>query len=347
VETLQAEKGENRIVVEAMGTVQANQEIALNPEVSGLVVWKNPNLIAGGIMEEGEALLRIDSRNYEVAVKQAESGLEQARVEYQLELSRASVASEEWEMIGPEQGDSDLRSKSLALREPQLQAAKSRLLAASNALFKAELDLERTEIEAPFNAVVLEEFVDRGQLVSPQTRIASLAGTDAFLVKVSLPAGSLKYMDWPDAEGQGGPAATIEYDQGEAGTVAFQGQVVRVLGNLSATGRLAHLLIEVEDPLNLEGADPQKRLYKNAYVRCLIKGREIEDTVKLPSELLREGEKVWIMGPDNKLEIREVDVYWRQGGHVLIAEGVEDGEKVVSSHIALPMPGMTLKARER
>lgn len=345
VETIEARAATNQITLEARGTVNPDESVDIQPEVTGLVVWKNPDLIPGGIIEEGETLIRIDSRNYEVAVKQAESNLKQAEVDLELEKSRRAIAAEEWEMLGPDEESIEPRSKDLALRKPQIKAARARLQAASNALAKAELDMDRTRIECPFNAIVLNDYVDRGQLVSPQTRVASLAGTDSFLAEVSLPVPDLDLMEWPSEDGTGGAKTTIEYERGQAEALRFEGRVVRVLGNLGNPGRLARLLVRIEDPLNLEGADPSQRLFANSYVKCLIAGKRAADTFKLPGQVVREGGKAWIMNESDQLEIKDIEILRRQAGKVLIEAGLEEGDRVITSHIAVPMPGMALKEK--
>lgn len=342
VETTAAASGSHTITIEAMGPVISDQSVAITPEVSGLVVWKNPNLIAGGLVPEGEPLIRIDDRNYAVAVRQAEANLRQARVEYEIESARGAVAAEEWRMLGKDD-PGDERHRNLALRKPQLQAAAAGLQAASNALARAELDMERTEIAAPFNALVLDEQVDLGRLVGPQSVIANLAGTDRFLVQAALPAHQLDYMQWPDQNGEGGATVTIEYDHGESRSASYTGRVVRVLGGLGEVGRLAKVLIGVADPLRLESGQTSDRLFIGAYVRCLIEGRQVSDTFRLPSELVREGNKLWIMDEQNQLEIRPIEPLWRQDGTTLVSKGLKDGERIVTSHIAVPMPGAELR----
>lgn len=374
VETLVAASGSHTVTVSAMGTVEPVEAITLQSEVTGLIVWKHPNLVPGGRVRKGETLLRVDPRNYEAVVKQQQAALEKAQVDYELELSRSEVAAEEWRMMaaggrspasalrategrGQESGDDEdgardetvaARSRTLALREPQLRAAEVAVQAASNALFKAGLDVERTQVAAPFNAVVLDEFVDRGQLVSPQTRLAELAGTDAFRVEASLPVRDLQWMKWPDDDGAGGPAATVLHDIGNAEPLRFDGVVTRVLSSVDGAAHMARILVRVQDPLQLAALRPGKRqmaLLSGAYVQVLIEGLALDGLVELPGSVIREGSRIWVMNADSRLEIRDVEVMWRQGGRALVKRGVTDGERIVSSHIPAPIPGMQLRAK--
>jgi hypothetical protein len=187
---------------------------------------------------------------------------------------------------------------------------------------------------------ILTQFTQQVARVEHQSKLGPITGV------LGKTVGQQPVCNKNDADGQGGAAVKVEYDLGERGTLAFDGRVVRVLGNLAQSGRLARILVQVDDPLRLK-SDKKKsqRLFAGAYVRCLIEGEEIADTFSLPSALVREGNKVWIMDENNLLDIRPVETIWRQGNQVLIAAGIEAGERIVSSHIAVPMPGASLREK--
>jgi len=358
VETIKAVSGSHKVIVAAMGTVVPVQQITLQPEVTGLVVWKNENLVPGGIIKQGAPLLRIDRRNYEVVRKQQLASFEKAKTAYQIELSRSEVAEEEWNMmevgdrksgvggLGSEVGgDAAMRAKSLALREPQLRAARIAVLAASNLLEKASIDLERSEIKAPFNAVVISESVDIGQLVSPQSHPAKLAGTDAFWVEASLSVGDLQWFNKPDDNGENGPAVTVLYDVGAGDPLKFKGVLVRIMSSLDNAAKMVKVLVRVDDPLMLKQNNPQAKLFMGAYVEVLIDGIILDNVINIRGSFIREGNRVWVMNAESLLEIRDVDVIRRQGGMALVKSGIADGDRVVSSHIFAPVPGMRLKEK--
>ena len=76
------------MVVYAQRTLIPRTAADLVPEVSGTVEWVSPNLVPGGNFDVGDALLRIDARDYQDAVertsaaaRRAEANEEQARYE--------------------------------------------------------------------------------------------------------------------------------------------------------------------------------------------------------------------------------------------------------------------------
>lgn len=354
VKTLKVSAGQHKIKITAMGTVSPVEKVVLQPEVSGLITWKHQNLTPGGIVHQGETLLRIDPRNYEVALKQQEAALEKAEVQYQLETSRAEVAAEEWRMMrGEQRAESgkkmNSRAKTLALREPQLRSALASVCAASNALAKANLDVERTSITAPFDSVIIDEYIDRGQLVSPQTRLLHLAGTEAFEIEASLPVKDLQLMQWPDNNGKGGPSATVLYDIGAKEPIQFKGKLTRILSSLNKATRMAQVLIRVDDPLKLKERSGDTRnagLLSGAYVKVIIDGLTLNNVIELPAHTIREGNKVWVVTADSCLDVRNVEVIRMQSGQALVKSGLSDGEGIVTSHISMPIPGMKLLVKE-
>ena len=88
----------------------------------------------------------------------------------------------------------------------------------------------------------------------------------------------------------------------------------------------------MDDPLGENSArDDSLPLLLNAYVQVAIEGHPLKGVVAIPATGLREGNKVWIIAADGKLEIRPVTVAWVEEGRVLIGAGLSAGETVVTS----------------
>ena len=173
-----------RAVVEALGTVTPDRRVVVQPEVAGRVVEIHPDLAPGARLAAGEVLVRVDPRDYELAVAQAKAQLVRARFELELEEGRAAAAKREWEVMGRRGGGgaTTKRGRRLALREPHGKAARAAVAAAKSAVELAGLRLERATVRVPFDAIVASEQVEVGQLVGPQAPIATLLGAARFRV---------------------------------------------------------------------------------------------------------------------------------------------------------------------
>ncbi len=350
VEVEAATTGTYPVHVPAMAMVTPSRTVVIRPEVAGRIIEPCPQLVPGGLCKEGAVLARIDPRDYALAVEQAAADVAQARSQLELEKGRGEIARREWALL-----ESDLAksaaTQELALRKPQLASAKARFDSAQSRLAFAKLNLERTTIRTPFNAVVTEERAELGQLVDRSMNLATLVGTDAFWLRVSIPLDRLRFVVVPGADGEGGSTARVILTTRQGGETERQARVVRLLSDTDPRSRMARLLLEVKDPLGLEkpGRTP---LLAGSRVRVEIEGRVLENVVRLPRTALREGGMVWIMDDEDRLEMRKLKVIWYEKDHVLAEPrgeddtGVRAGERVVLGLIATPVPGMALRLEE-
>ena len=330
--------------VAAMGTVVATREVVIQPQATGRIVEVSPEFVPGGRFAPGELMLRIDPSDYELAVRQRESELAQARAELQIEAGNQSVARLEYELLGEAVADED---RDLVLRQPQLETVRARVASAAAAVAQARLDLERTAVRAPFHSLVRERGAELGARVDPGTPLATLVATDAYWVEVVVPVSQLRWIEIPNAAGEPGSPARVA-DLAAWGPGAFrEGRVVRLLGDLESEGRMARLLVRVEDPLALQPDHAEMpRLLLDSFVNVQLQGRLLADVVALDRALLRDGDRVWILGEDGALEIRAVTVTFRSDDRVLVSDGLAGGELLVTSELSSPVPGMPLRTAE-
>lgn len=327
--------------VNANGTVLPAVQVSVRPEVSGRVVWVSPELVPGGIVKAGDKLFQIDPADYELAVAMARAVVTDAEARLALEKGRQEVAEREWRLFAGE-ADATTLDDGLALRKPQQLSAEAAVASARARLAQEELRLQRTAVYAEFNAFVRSESVDLGQTVNPQVPLAVLVGTDLAWIQAAVPVASLAAIQFPDSAGSAGARVVVRYNDSE-GDATRVGRVQGLLGDLDPAGQLARVRIEIDDPLGL-AEDPAQRspLLIDSYVGLTIEGQEVDDLIELPRSWLHNGDTVYLYD-DGKLVIRKVQIVWRQPDVVLLSEGLETGEQVISSAIATPVSGMKLR----
>jgi RND family efflux transporter MFP subunit len=339
VEVVLAAPGEAIARIETTGVVAAAQQVSIVPQVSGALTMVSDQLIPGGRFAQGELMARIDSRDYQLGVEQERGRVQQAQVELAMERARQETARREWALLG-----NDGEAPELAARRPQLVAAELSQEAAKSGLSRAELALSRTAIRAPFNAMVLTESADVGQVVGGSP-IATLVGTDRFWVNVSVPVEQLIVLDIPGVRGESGSkAAVVQQVGGER--ITRSGEVLRLAGQLDPQSRTATLIIAVDDPLNLSaGTDPGLPMLPGAFVDVVIEGRSMAGTFTVPRVALQGGDHVWI-SQDGRLARRDVTVGWRNGDEIVLTGGLSEGEQVITTPISFPIEGMAVQPQE-
>ena len=346
VEVVQVDAEDLTARVQATGVVQPAQQVALTPQVSGRIVWQSKKLEPGSRVEKGTVLARIDPTEFELLAEQARSSVRTAEVELELEKGRQRSAAREWALLGDGRDPEDAP---LALRKPQLEASKQGLAAAQSSLKQAELNLQRTYLIAPFNAVVLDESIDVGQVVGPTTVAATLVGTDEVWVKVSVPVDQLPAVVLPrddeESDEPTGSPARIEQRLGGRSSIVRNGSVARLMGQLDPQTRTAQLLVAVPNPM--EAAEGELPLLPGAYVDVAIDGKLMRDVFRVPRNALENGERVWVVDSENALRSRTVTIGWREADDVIVTSGLEDGSRLVVSPLALPIEGMPVDPVKR
>jgi len=332
-----------RLKVRAEGTVAPRTETELVPEVSGRVTMISESLAVGGFFEEGEVLLEIDRREYELAAVRAQAAISQAELRLATEEEEAEVARNEWASLG--QGE----PRPLVVRVPQIAEAKALLASAEAAYEKAEYDLERTVAKAPFAGRVREKRVDVGQFVSRGNSVARLYSVDYAEVRLPISDSELEFVNLPLAyrgqkERAAGPRVTLTADfAGKRHT--WQGRIVRTEGEIDPRSRMVQAIAQVDDPYGKTrpGRPP---LAVGMFVEAEIYGKTAANVFVLPRIVLRGADQVLVVDKENRLRFRTVDILRTESDQVIIRSGLEAGERVGSSIVEAAVDGMTVRVLE-
>ena len=329
-----------QVVVPVMGSVVPAAEIDLKSRVAGEVLWVHSEFVEGGIVKKGQTLLRIDPTEYELALIRKKAVLEGAILDLKTEEGRQSIAKSEWEILGLEEKATDM-DRELALRQPQLAANRANLEAARAEVKQAELDLVRTAIKAPFNAVIRSAEVNVGAQITVQGTLAHLVGSDSFFIEALLPLDRLEWVHIPENSRNTGSKAEIVSDSGRVLT----GRIYKLLGDIEPDGRLAKIFIQLNDPLDLNRQNGDRRpLLLGDYVSARIEGRSVQNVFIIERQHIRDGNRVYIADEDDRLQVHTVDIIWNGTDHVLV-RGLVEGERLIISDVPAPVEGMRVRVQ--
>lgn len=324
-----------------MGPVIPARQVTLMPEVSGRVASLDPVVIPGGLVQQGQALLSIDSRDYQAVLEQRRGEQAQAYLNLTLEMGNQKIAQQEYALLAQDIADDE---QALVLRKHHLASAQATLRAADAAIARARLDVDRCQISAPFNAVIQEKHAERGAQVSPSSPLLTLIGTDQYWVDAKVRVDYLRWLTIPTTNGQSGARVKV-YDRHAWGEDVWrEGRVIRLLPDLVRQGQLARLLVVVDDPLALRPENRGlPRMMVGSQVRLEIIGEELTGGFPIRRELLRENDSLWIRTTEGKLDIRPVEIIYTGKDQVYIVAGLEADEKIVVTDMATPVAGMPLR----
>lgn len=327
--------------VTGQGEVSPRVSVALAPQVTGRVVEVHPSLVTGGRFRAGTVLVRVDPRDYELAVERARASVASAETALARELAEADAAIAEWRDV-----HGDAEPPPLLVREPQIREGRARQAAAEADLAAAELQLERTELSLPFDGLVVNESVDPGQLVSAGQQVAMVYGTDRVEIRVPLDDRELAYFNVNEK-----PAAEVYADfAGQRQTWA--GRVDRLEGTVDSRSRMVRVVVTVDKPFST-GNGQRPPLLPGTFVDVSIAGNQVNEAVVIPRYALRRSvdgvDQVWVVEKSENQEsliIRDVEVLRRERDRVVLGAGVVAGERVVTSSIDVVTSGMKVRTPE-
>ena len=330
VQAIIAEPGQQQIVVHAQGTVQPKREIAMAAQVSGQVVSVSENFVDGGFFKQGDSLLQLDSRDYQIEAVRAKSRIAEAEQLLAMEKGRALQAKREWRDLGNKAGNA------LFLREPQLKAAQAALEAAKADLDKANINLERTEIVAPFDGRIRDIQVNVGQYLSAGMKVAQVFSSDTTQIRLPLTASQTGLLSLPLTPHQGNqlPVKLSAMFSGER--YQWQGVISRTDASIDTRSRVMYGIVEVDKPF--ESNPP---LVIGLFVNAEILGRTFDGVIVVPRMALYEKDKLLVVGDDNKLRIQLVRVL-QDRGEMAFVTGVEAGDIILVDRPGYVVEGMKI-----
>lgn len=329
------------ISLNVQGEARPRVEATLAAQVAGRVVWVSPKFAEGGSFSEGEVMARIDAADYQLAVVRARAQVAQSEEALAREEAEAELARQDWQALG--RGE----APPLAVREPQLAQARAQLAAAQAALRSAELDLSRASIRAPFAGRVRERRANVGDYVGPGSPVAVMFATDTMEIRVPLTDADLASMRIPvgfqATAANPGPAAHVTSATGGR-THTWQGRLVRTEASVDARTRLVYGVVQVRDPFDARHAAP---LAPGMFVQARLEGASRETLVAAPRSALKRNEFVYVVRPDNTIDVRQVRAAQTTADEVLFRDGVADGERLVVSVLTSPRQGMAVTPIDR
>ncbi|MFL3653979.1 MAG: efflux RND transporter periplasmic adaptor subunit [Halioglobus sp.] len=336
VRVIRVQAAAEHLIIHSQGTVQPRNQTELIPEVTGRVTWMSPAMVNGGAFQKDETLVRIDEADYLTLLQRSEAVLKRSEVEYELsknELSRV-VSLHKRQLASQQQMDDARRAA---------QVDEASLIEARAGLEQASRDLSRTKLQAPFDGLVRNERVNVGQFVSRGESIGTIYATDYVEVRLPISVGQLGFLGIPvSTRGQISaaerPPVTLIADFGDTRTL-WEGQLVRLEAEFDERSRMVYGVVRLK--LDDDGESPL--LPVGLFVQADIRGRLVEQVIRLPRSAMRDDNQVLVVDPENRLHFRQVSLVRQEHDDILVSKGLKDGELVCISPMQTVVDGMLVK----
>ena len=147
----------------------------------------------------------------------------------------------------------------------------------------------------------------------------------------------LSWIDFPDKNKNSASRVRLFRQLGSELKEERAGRLVRLLGDVDQVGRMARVLIAVDQPLI--ATDEMPPLLLGTYLRVELQGRSLSNVIHLPRSALGEADSVWIVDDESKLRRKNTEVIFSQGDEVYVRGELENGDRVVSNTLRGALEG--------
>ncbi|MCG8565548.1 MAG: efflux RND transporter periplasmic adaptor subunit [Desulfobacterales bacterium] len=280
--------------IKAFGEAFPRWETRLRSQVVGAVVHVNDGLQPGQAFKAGDLLVQVEAAPYRSALAEARRDLEDARVNLLQVQRRAAQARADWTRSGM----SGEPSSPLVFYGPQVQAARARVTAANAAVIKAEKDLEHTRVVAPFDGMVVQRSVSRGDVLFSGDDLARLVSVAEMEIRVNV--------DWGQAAGLtlGSPVEIRETVTGRSWT----GTLIRRAGQLDKKTRLQAFYVRPD----------QGGILPGMFVTVFLQGRVRSQLLGVPESALTRDGYLWYVDGARRLAAMTARVAFYQNGKAYV-----------------------------
>ncbi|MGH7215831.1 MAG: efflux RND transporter periplasmic adaptor subunit [Nitrospiraceae bacterium] len=319
---------------EFIGQTEASRPVEIRSQVTGIL--KERFFTEGRDVKRGDRLYQIDPIPFKAAMSSANARVAQAE-------ARLVQAKQNSARVKPLLAEQAVSQKDVDDAVAEEMAAKAALEGAKGDQMKAKFDLDNSLITAPISGRIERSRLYEGRLISAQTDLlTTIHQLDPMYVNASAPETFVlkRFRDRATHRIQG---ATLYELRGvitfaDGSTYAHEGKFdLLEVGVRSTTGTRDFRVIF---------PNPNNVLFPGQFVKVRILGAVRTGVILVPQSAVQQGPKgpiVFVVGPDNKVEIRPVLATSWRGNQWSIEDGLREGEKVVIAGFHMIAPGAPVK----
>lgn len=313
VVTAKAESGSLPVVRRTIGYVRPLASTELAVETTGIL--SEITAKDGALVKKGDLLAKLDNRSATAAVAKDKAAL--ARDQATLDNAHANfdrvnrlVRSGATSTQAGEDADAAVKTAeaTVGVDQATLQAD--------------EVLLSKTEIRAPFDGRLGAFALSLGALVQPGTAVVGIAQVAPVYAEFSLPDTDLATVRKAMAEKQ--LQVEVRSSLSSESTPAATGPIVFIDNKIVEASASVTLRAEL--------ANSDLSLWPGQSIDVKVAAGTMDRLVVVPSVAVQpreSGSIVYVVGPDNKIAVRKVNVAMRDGAKAGISDGLEAGATVV------------------
>ncbi len=317
------------------GTVQSYFETTVIPQVTGKITKVSEQFKVGERVKKGELLATIDATDYQAALASQQANLALQQRALAEEKILAQQAAEDWVASGRKLTE----ASDFVLRKPQLSTAQANITSAEAAVDKAIIDIERTQLTAPYDAVVTARTASVGNLATPQVSLGTLIATEKAEIRLPLTAQQTARVVMPaqDQTSQQTISLTSPNNPG----VKWSATLARAEPTVDPQNQVSYVIAEITNPYSGE-----KPLLVGTFVNAAIPALPITNAYEIPESALVNDSYVWLVNEEDKLLRASAARIHSHAGHVYVSissEEITPPLRIISRPLSNFRAGVTVK----
>jgi multidrug efflux system membrane fusion protein len=316
------------IVLTGLGIVQALNTATIRSQVTGIL--ERVDFTEGQTVKKGDVLAQIDPRIYQAQLDQARAQL--ARDQALLANQQTNLGRNE-----PLLQRGFATDQQVAGERAQISQTQSTTKADQALIDNAQTQLDFTTLRAPFDGVTGLRLIDIGNVIHPTDPggLVVLTQLQPISVLFTLPAADIPAVQ--AALGRGAVQATV-YDQ--AGTKKLDSGTLLLINN-QADPNSGTVQLKATFP------NAERQLWPGTFVNAEVTTSVVKSAVTVPTDAVQQNDKgqfVFVVGSDQKVSTRQVQIGQRVRGVALVSDGLKAGETVVVQGQYRLTPGTVVTA---
>ena len=329
-----------KVPLDIVGETIGSTDVTIRARVDGFL--DGIHFDEGTFIKEGDLLYTIDPQPFEAKLAQANAGLAQARTEL-------AKAESDLNRIRPLAEMRAVSEQDLDSAVANYEAAQSYVEAARAQVELAEIEISYTKIHSPVTGLIGLTQAEVGDFVSQQGNgglLNVVSRTDPIAVRMSIAERgylvAARQLVGRDEEFNRSSDSRRRRESltlilADGSIYEHKGIATKIDRTIDSTTGSLTIEAEFANPLNL--------LRPGMFARIRFDAQEIKDAILVPQRAVNElqsAHRVFVIKPDDTIEVRQVQVGQTLGSEWIIESGLQPGERIAVAGLLRLRAGMVV-----
>ncbi|GAB6035522.1 efflux RND transporter periplasmic adaptor subunit [Fundidesulfovibrio butyratiphilus] len=327
------------LTIEFMAQVTGSRDVEVRARVGGILLKRD--YTEGGFVRKGDVMFEIDPEPYRAALAQSQGELGQAQ-------ARLEKAKRDMDRYAKLIKDGVISQKDMDDAQTEYRTSQANLQAAQAKVRQDRINLDYTKVVAPISGMTSKETRSEGSLITTSAEgslLTTISRTDPAYVNFSIPGSEFLSYRTQFADGR------MRYVSGDSFSVRLtlpDGSAYPLEGHINFTDTQVDATTGVVKS-RAEIPNPNGTLLPGQFVRAQLLGSELMGAIAIPQAAIlqtQQGTIVWVVGQDDTVQMRPVELGRSLGNFRQVDKGLEAGERVIVEGVIKVRPGMKVRVRD-